>query len=115
MHPCDQLLGEVEALMSNEEFALAEEDIEQMEIFCDQRKELLQKVWEAREGYDHAILRKRLLFLEARQNAHVLNATSLYERLGAILQTTQKQGQYYAGTKYQQMQNQKSRYITMTS
>jgi hypothetical protein len=109
------LLGEVLALSSLEEEALAQEDLDQAEDLAQKRSELLTQAWKERDGYDRDLLRNTLMIVEAMQSRLLDIARDMHGKLGAKLRRTRQHGRYFEQNRNRIRQAKKAFYCNRIS
>lgn len=115
MHPCATLLDELLALIPAEEKALADEDMDRAEELAGQRADLLQKVWQRRDGYDSEDLRQSLLKVKDEQARLREAAEALHAKLRAQQRAGRKQTRYLNADRHVQAQLQRAFYCDKIS
>ena len=115
MHPSVVLLNEALALVSFEESALLEEDMDTAEKLADKRAGLISDAWRLREGCPEGDLVEKLLQIESMQRQLCGKAEALRDKLGAQMHTERKQSKYLDGYRYDTSQARKALYCDKQS
>lgn len=110
MHACALLLDELFSLIPEEERALEQEDLEQVELLAQRRSGLVDDIWRQRDGYDKKQLKQRLEEL-CRQQEHLRQkALALQQTLRQRQMAGRKQTRYFDGDRYRHAQSKRAFY-----
>jgi hypothetical protein len=115
MHICAVLLDEVLGLISSELEALSADDLDKAEELAARREELLEQVWQQREGWDETELRTRLFRVVTAQAELIAAAEALQRKYRGQQSASRKQSKYLSTERHLHAESKKSNYFDTQS
>jgi hypothetical protein len=115
MHVSAVLLENVFGLISSELEALSADDLDKAEELAARREELLEQVWQQREGWDEAELRDRLFRVVAAQAELIAAAEALQRKYREQQNAGRKQAKYFSTERHLHAASRKSFYCDTQS
>jgi hypothetical protein len=111
MHTSGALLENILGLIGSELDALAADDLDKAEELAARREELLEQVWQQREGWDEEELRTRLLQVIAAQAKLITAAECLQRKYREQQKAGRQQNKYFSTERHLHAESRKAFYI----